>query len=82
MEELVSVDADGTVTHNEEPVTPAVLKANFSRLSQQAKAEGGTPIVVTISAHPDTHWEKVTDVMNAMSANGIGNVTFSVEDEF
>ena len=82
MEEQVDVDLDGTITHNEEPVTTEILKSNFSRLSQQAKAEGGTPIVVTISANPDTQWEKVTDVMNAMSFAGISNVTFSVAEEF
>lgn len=84
MEEQVAVSVDGTVSHNEEPVTIAELKVNFGRLAQQAKAEGGakpTPIVVTISAEPDTPWEKVTDVMNAMTFAGIGNVTFSVSEE-
>lgn len=81
MEEKVDVDSEGTITHNDEPVTPNILKANFSRLAQQAKAEGGTPIVVTISANPETQWEKVTDVMDAMSFAGIGNVTFSVAEE-
>lgn len=84
MEEQVAVGYDGTVAHNEEPVSLQELKNNFGRLAQQAKAEGGstpTPIVVTISAEPETPWEKVTDVMNAMSFAGIGNVTFSVSEE-
>jgi biopolymer transport protein ExbD len=84
MEEQVAVAVDGGISHNEEPVTIQELKLNFGRLAQQAKSEGGatpTPIVVTISAEPDTPWEKVTDVMNAMSYAGIGNVTFSVSEE-
>ncbi len=84
MEEQVAVDVDGEIAHNEEPVTIEELKRNFGRLALQAKAEGGekpTPIVVTISAEPDTPWEKVTNVMNAMSFARIGNVTFSVSEE-
>jgi len=84
MEEQVSVAVDGEIAHNDEPVTTDELKRNFQRLSLQAKAEGGaepTPIVVTISAEPDTPWEKVTEVMNAMSFAKIGNVTFTVLEE-
>ena len=84
MEEQVSVSVDGEIAHNDEPVTTDELKRNFQRLALQAKAEGGaepTPIVVTISADPDTPWEKVTDVMNAMSYAKISNVTFSVAEE-
>src|SRR6187402_974338 len=84
MEEQVVVDIDGEIAHNDEPVSVEELKRNFSRLQAQAKAEGGekpTPIVVTISAEPDTPWEKVTNVMNAMTFAKIGNVTFSVAEE-
>jgi biopolymer transport protein ExbD len=81
MEEQVTIATDGEIAHNEEPVTRKELRSNFIRLGLQAKAEGGTPIVVTISPEPETPWEKVTDVMNEMSAAGIGNVTFSVADE-
>lgn len=84
MEEQVVVDVDGEIAHNDEPVSVEELKRNFARLQAQAKAEGGekpTPIVVTISAEPDTPWEKVTNVMNAMSFAKIGNVTFSVAEE-
>jgi biopolymer transport protein ExbD len=84
MEENVSVSVDGTIAHNDEPVTMPELRQNFQRLSLQAKAEGGakpTPIVVTITAEPDTPWENVVTVMNAMNFAGISNVTFSVPDE-
>jgi biopolymer transport protein ExbD len=84
MEEQITITVDGEIAHNDEPVSKQELKNNFIRLGLQAKAEGGsdpTPIVVTISPEPDTPWEKVTDVMNAMSAAGIGNVTFSVAEE-
>ena len=84
MEEQVAVDVDGEVAHNDDPVTIEELKRNFARLAAQAKAEGGaepTPIVVTISAEPDTPWEKVSNVMNAMSFAKINNVTFSISEE-
>jgi biopolymer transport protein ExbD len=85
MEEQIFVDMDGEVTHNEAPVTANELKLNFGLLAKQAEAEGGgtnpTPIVVTIGADPETPWEKVTTVLNAMTAAKINNVTFSVGDE-
>ena len=40
-----------------------------------------TPIVVTVGADPETPWEKVTNVLNAMTAAKIKNVTFSVAEE-
>jgi len=85
MEEQIFVDMDGEISHNEAPVTVTELKANFTQLARQAEAEGGgtrpTPIVVTIGADPETPWEKVTNVLDAMTAAKINNVTFSVGDE-
>jgi len=85
MEENVFVDADGEISHNDAPVNTTELKNNFTLLHKQAEAEGGgskpTPIVVTIGADPETPWEKVTLVLNAMTAAKIKNVTFSVNAE-
>ena len=85
MEENVFVDADGEITHNDAGVSQVELKNNFTLLQKQAEAEGGgvkaTPIVVTIGADPETPWEKVTNVLNAMTAAKIKNVTFSVSEE-
>ena len=85
MEEQIFVDADGEITHNDAPVSAVELKANFTLLAKQAEAEGGvtnpTPIVVTIGAEPETPWEKVTAVLDAMTAAKITNVTFSVGEE-
>ena len=81
MEENVSVDIDGIIAHNDEQVSEGQLKANFKSLSEQAKNEGGTPIIVTITADPDTPWENVTKVMNAMNFAGIGNVSFSISED-
>ncbi len=80
MEEEVTLDEAGEISHNEAPVTTKQLKEVFSRLAEQSKSEGA-PVIVTISASPETHWEKVTNVMDAMGAAKIGNVTFSVSDE-
>jgi biopolymer transport protein ExbD len=85
MEEQIFVDADGQITHNDAPVNQAELKNDFSLLAKQAEAEGGgtkpTPIVVTIGADPETPWEKVTNVLDAMTSAKIANVTFSVGEE-
>ncbi len=85
MEEQIYVDMDGEISHNDAPVTANELKLNFGLLAKQAEAEGGgtnpTPIVVTIGADPETPWEKVTTVLNAMTAAKINNVTFSVNQE-
>ena len=82
MEENVFVDVDGEISHNDAPVSQAELKNNFTLLQKQAEAEGGgtnpTPIVVTVGADPETAWEQVTHVLNAMTAAKIKNVTFSV----
>jgi biopolymer transport protein ExbD len=84
MEETVTVSIDGEIAHNEELVSPKELLANFTRIAQQAVAEGGakpTPVVVTISADPEAKWEHVVTVMNAMNAARITNVSFSVPEE-
>jgi biopolymer transport protein ExbD len=81
MEESISVDETGTICHNEEPVTGEELKDTFRSLKNQSKAEGNTPILVTITTTPETQWEKVATVMNAMQAAAITNVSFSVAEE-
>ena len=56
MEESIAIDPDGNITHNEEPVSSEDLKKTFRSLKDQSKAEGDTPIIVTISSAPDTKW--------------------------
>lgn len=82
MEESINIDETGAISHNEEPVTGDQLKKTFRVLKDQSKAEGNTPIIVTISASPDTKWENIATVMNAMQAAAISNVSFTVADEF
>ena len=82
MEESIAIDDTGNITHNEEPVSGDELKKTFRSLKDQSKAEGDTPIIVTISAAPDTKWEAIATVMNAMQAAKISNVSFTVADEF
>lgn len=86
MEESIAIDAEGAITHNEEPVSGDDLKKTFRDLKKQSEAEGGaqtpTPIIVTISAAPDTKWESIATVMNAMQAAKIANVSFEVDDDF
>ena len=86
MEESIAIDPEGNITHNEEPVSGNELKETFRSLKKQSEQEGGsqtpTPIIVTISAAPDTKWESIATVMNAMQAAKISNVSFTVADEF
>ncbi len=86
MEESIAIDETGSITHNEEPVSGDDLKKTFRSLKDQSVQEGGaqtpTPIIVTISAAPDTKWESIATVMNAMQAAKISNVSFTVSDEF
>lgn len=82
MEETIAVDVDGLITHNDEPVSAEELKKTFKALKDQSVSEGDTPIIVTISAAPDSKWEVIASVMNAMQAAKIANVSFSVDDEF
>jgi biopolymer transport protein ExbD len=82
MEESIDIDETGAITHNEEPVSGDDLKKTFRSLKDQSKAEGDTPIIVTISAAPDTKWESIATVMNAMQAAKISNVSFTVSEEF
>lgn len=82
MEESIGIDETGAITHNEEPVSSDELKKTFRSLKDQSKAENDAPIIVTISAAPDTKWESIATVMNAMQAAKISNVSFTVSDEF
>ena len=86
MEESIAIDGEGAITHNEEPVSGDDLKKTFRDLKKQSESEGGaqtpTPIIVTISAAPDTKWESIATVMNAMQAAKIANVSFEVDDDF
>lgn len=86
MEESIAIDDAGNITHNDEPVSGEDLKKTFRSLRDQSVSEGGvqtpTPIIVTISAAPDTKWETIATVMNAMQAAKISNVSFTVADEF
>ena len=82
MEEQISIDEEGNIAHNQEPVDPKELMQTFKTLKEQSKAEGGTPIIVTISSAPDTKWEKIAVVMDAMYFAAIENVSFTVTDDF
>ncbi|MES2469374.1 MAG: biopolymer transporter ExbD [Verrucomicrobiota bacterium] len=86
MEESINIDDAGNITHNDDLVTADELKKTFKSLKDQSVQEGSaqtpTPIIVTISTAPDTKWEAIATVMNAMQAAKISNVSFAVSDEF
>jgi biopolymer transport protein ExbD len=85
-ETIISVAEDGEVALNDEPVdTPTsknmpVLKGSLQRLRQLSDASGNK-MIVTIVSEPQAKYDRVIDVLNALTANAITDVTFTVSDD-
>jgi biopolymer transport protein ExbD len=85
-ETIISVAEDGEVALNDEPVdSPTsknmpVLKRSLQRLRQLSDASGNK-MVVTIVSEPQAKYDRVIDVLNALTANAITDVTFTVSDD-
>lgn len=74
VEVILNIAANGTITIDEgDPVTD--LSASLKQLVASSQ---GHKLIVTISAHEKTTYEQVLQVMNALSAADIKNVTFTV----
>ena len=87
-EQLIAIGADGEVALNDEPYdSPAShalpqLTATLLRLKETSDA-AQTKVVVTLTSHPDSPYFRTIDVLNALAAAGITQVTFTtVEEEF
>ncbi len=79
VELIIGIDPDGTVNINDLPLAEAsdrdLLRVR-SKLKEQMEFFGDrTPIV--ISPQPDVIHQRVVDVLNACSAIGVKNLSFS-----
>lgn len=82
----VNVEETGSVLLNEEELDPPNdkkmlnFKATMKRLNEEAKNRGAK-VLVTITAEEQALYERVIDVLNAMAAAQVTNVTFTVGQE-
>jgi biopolymer transport protein ExbD len=85
-ETIISVAEDGEVALNDEPMDNPTskampfLKGALRRLKQNSVA-AGNKMVVTIVSEPQAKYDRVIDVLNALTTNAITDVTFTVSDE-
>jgi len=86
-EQTIGIEADGQVALNDDPIdgpgeAPLVrLTDTLLRLKQNADA-AKTTVLVTISSAPQAPYFRTIDVLNALAAASINNVTFTVDDAF
>ena len=85
-ETIISVAEDGEIALNDEPMdnrtskAMPMLKGALRRLKQNSVA-AGNKMVVTIVSEPQAKYDRVIDALNALTANAITDVTFTVSDE-
>lgn len=83
-EQIIAIDADGEVTLNDENYDSArsrdlpQLKATLIRLKTSSDA-AKSKVVVTLISDPDAPYYRTIDVLDALSAAGISNVTFTTD---
>jgi len=85
-ETIISISDEGEVSLNDEPFdTPESadlpqLRATLMRLKENAD-NAHQPAIVTIVSDAHAKYSRTIDVLNALAAAKITNVTFNVEDE-
>ncbi len=83
IEVSVGISEEGTILLNDETVDPAqstdlaATRVMIRKISQQAAADGGK-VIVTIEAEPEAGYGRVVDVLNALAAERLQDVTFGV----
>ena len=81
-EQVIQVDAGGTVRLNEEPYDEGQaaglpqLAATLLRLKASSDA-AQAQVIVTVVSHPDSRYGRTIDVLNALAGAGITQVTFA-----
>jgi biopolymer transport protein ExbD len=85
-EQVITIAENGEVALNEEPMDnptsrelPA-LKNTLIRL-KKASDEAKSPTMVTVVSEPNAKYSRTVDVLDALAVAGIGNVTFTVNEE-
>ena len=85
-EQILQIAEDGEVTLNDEIFdAPDVhdlpqLTNTLSQLKASSDA-AKTKLVVTLISHPDSAYERTIEVLNALAAAGVTNVTFTATEE-
>lgn len=84
-ETVIAISSNGEVTLNDQPYDTTEghdlpdLKATLMRLKQSSDASH-SPALVTIVSDPDAKYSRTVDVLDALAAAKIENVTFSVAE--
>ncbi len=82
----ISVDEQGVVSLNGEEIAPAddvkldSLSTVLGKLRENADTHGGK-VLATLETDPATPYQRVIEVMNALSRAKIANMTFTVGSE-
>jgi biopolymer transport protein ExbD len=85
-EQIITISEAGEISLNEEPFDSAQsknlpqLKGTLMRLKQNADA-AKTPAIVTIVSDVQAKYSRTVDVLDALAAARIDNVTFTVNEE-
>ena len=85
-EQIINIAQDGNITLNDEPFDSAAstdlpqLKATLMRLKQASDA-AKSPALITIVSDPQAKYSRTINVLDALDAVGLGNVTFTVSEE-
>jgi biopolymer transport protein ExbD len=85
-ETIISISDEGEVSLNDEPTDPVNsvdlpnLKATLMRLKENAD-NAKQPVVVTIVSDQHAKYSRTINVLNALAAAKITNVTFNVSDD-
>jgi biopolymer transport protein ExbD len=85
-EQIITIAADGEVALNDEPFDDAKsttlpqLTATLMRLKQSSE-EAKSQLAITIASEPEAKYGRAIDVLNALAAARIDNVTFTVDDD-
>ena len=85
-EQIIAIAEDGTVSLNDEPFDDAKntqlpqLTGTLMRLKQSSDA-AKSQLAITIASEPAAKYGRAIDVLNALAAAKIDNVTFTVDEE-
>ncbi|HUB67213.1 MAG TPA: biopolymer transporter ExbD [Candidatus Methylacidiphilales bacterium] len=85
-EQIIAISPEGDITLNDQPFDSAgstdlpQLKATLMRLKQASDA-AKSPLLITIISDPMAKYSRTINVLDALSVVGIGNVTFTINDE-
>ena len=85
-EQILQVAEDGEVTLNDEifdapDVSDLPQLTNTLGQLQASSDAAKTKLVITLISHPDSAYQRTIEVLNALAAAGVTNVTFTANEE-